>query len=128
MPESRVDAAASVLPARSSTSWAKMCRADRLTASRGRSAVPLTFLRTRRCRRARKDVRTVVCPRPLVLVADMSYFPAFPTLRRMCSPEYRRPLPLYGSGLRSLRMLRSEEHTSELQSLRHLVCRRLLEK
>src|SRR5947199_4422829 len=26
------------------------------------------------------------------------------------------------------RMLRSEEHTSELQSLRHLVCRLLLEK
>src|SRR5437899_8660175 len=28
----------------------------------------------------------------------------------------------------SLRILRSEEHTSELQSLRHLVCRLLLEK
>src|SRR5947199_6568216 len=27
-----------------------------------------------------------------------------------------------------LRILRSEEHTSELQSLRHLVCRLLLEK
>src|SRR5205814_10192461 len=27
-----------------------------------------------------------------------------------------------------LGLLRSEEHTSELQSLRHLVCRRLLEK
>src|SRR5437899_11166354 len=27
-----------------------------------------------------------------------------------------------------LRLLRSEEHTSELQSLRHLVCRLLLEK
>src|SRR5262245_65021330 len=27
-----------------------------------------------------------------------------------------------------LKMLRSEEHTSELQSLRHLVCRLLLEK
>src|SRR5262245_63518455 len=29
---------------------------------------------------------------------------------------------------RSLRIPRSEEHTSELQSLRHLVCRLLLEK
>src|SRR5205814_10539904 len=29
---------------------------------------------------------------------------------------------------RRLRRLRSEEHTSELQSLRHLVCRLLLEK
>src|ERR1035438_9555958 len=28
----------------------------------------------------------------------------------------------------STRMIRSEEHTSELQSLRHLVCRLLLEK
>src|ERR1035441_4976565 len=31
-------------------------------------------------------------------------------------------------GLRAQRLLRSEEHTSELQSLRHLVCRLLLEK
>src|SRR5947199_6583721 len=44
----------------------------------------------------------------------------------------------YGSGLQHLRLppplvsrgggRRSEEHTSELQSLRHLVCRLLLEK
>src|ERR1700734_1318278 len=33
------------------------------------------------------------------------YLPAFPTLRRTCSPWYRMPLPLYGSGLRSFRML-----------------------
>src|SRR5262245_64141685 len=32
------------------------------------------------------------------------------------------------TGLRNRRWLRSEEHTSELQSLRHLVCRLLLEK
>src|SRR5258705_2160410 len=32
------------------------------------------------------------------------------------------------SSLRSLIRPRSEEHTSELQSLRHLVCRLLLEK
>src|SRR5258705_601271 len=30
--------------------------------------------------------------------------------------------------LRGRKLLRSEEHTSELQSLRHLVCRLLLEK
>src|SRR5437899_8346549 len=39
--------------------------------------------------------------------------------------------PSVGKGLRDeLRdaLLRSEEHTSELQSLRHLVCRLLLEK
>src|SRR5262245_65366900 len=33
-----------------------------------------------------------------------------------------------GSGDRRRRLRRSEEHTSELQSLRHLVCRLLLEK
>src|SRR5437899_8145157 len=33
-----------------------------------------------------------------------------------------------GRGLRGGRWARSEEHTSELQSLRHLVCRLLLEK
>src|SRR5205814_5314146 len=39
--------------------------------------------------------------------------------------------PLCAAGARSaprLRKARSEEHTSELQSLRHLVCRLLLEK
>src|SRR5262245_63121487 len=33
-----------------------------------------------------------------------------------------------GAGIRSQDQFRSEEHTSELQSLRHLVCRLLLEK
>src|SRR5947199_4981021 len=34
-----------------------------------------------------------------------------------------------GCGIvRDVRIIRSEEHTSELQSLRHLVCRLLLEK
>src|SRR5258705_4812663 len=37
----------------------------------------------------------------------------------------RAPEPLRPSWLRTVR---SEEHTSELQSLRHLVCRLLLEK
>src|SRR5437899_4923514 len=36
--------------------------------------------------------------------------------------------PPGGSGTRCQRAPRSEEHTSELQSLRHLVCRLLLEK
>src|ERR1039458_5064290 len=37
---------------------------------------------------------------------------------------------IFGCGLSSYRRvaMRSEEHTSELQSLRHLVCRLLLEK
>src|SRR5262245_65212839 len=43
------------------------------------------------------------------------------------------PGPLFTSGVLSAQMIfeagtRSEEHTSELQSLRHLVCRLLLEK
>src|SRR5262245_66345920 len=45
--------------------------------------------------------------------------PASPTARSRLDrapPEHRR------------RPIRSEEHTSELQSLRHLVCRLLLEK
>src|SRR3954453_6620860 len=40
------------------------------------------------------------------------HLPAFPTLRRMCSPAYRTPLPLYGSGLRSLRMFAATSPTS----------------
>src|SRR5262245_65832788 len=54
--------------------------------------------------------------------------PIFPALRRRfafapAKPRRRRPL------LKPMRLCpRSEEHTSELQSLRHLVCRLLLEK
>src|SRR3954454_14664997 len=40
------------------------------------------------------------------------HLPAFPTLRRICSPAYRTPLPLYGSGLRSLRMFAATSPTS----------------
>src|SRR5262245_64303068 len=36
--------------------------------------------------------------------------------------------PSASRGRVEVRPIRSEEHTSELQSLRHLVCRRLLEK
>src|SRR5258705_8230836 len=35
---------------------------------------------------------------------------------------------VYGASLADMHQTRSEEHTSELQSLRHLVCRLLLEK
>src|SRR5215211_548257 len=44
--------AASVAPERSSMSWANIPRFERNTASRGRSAVPLTLARTRRRRRS----------------------------------------------------------------------------
>src|SRR5437899_11683433 len=42
--------------------------------------------------------------------------------------DERRGLELLDHRARDVRTLRSEEHTSELQSLRHLVCRLLLEK
>src|SRR6478735_8173294 len=38
-------------------------------------------------------------------VGSHGHLPVFPTLRRTTSPAYRTPLPLYGSGLRNLRML-----------------------
>src|SRR5947199_4500621 len=40
----------------------------------------------------------------------------------------RRPADVVDGAIEVLRCFRSEEHTSELQSLRHLVCRLLLEK
>src|SRR5262245_62784318 len=67
----------------------------------------------------------------------MAKFMLFPytTLFRSCSPQpwgqARRRRPLGHSGAcrkRRAQAFRSEEHTSELQLLRHLVCRLLLEK
>ena len=55
---------------------------------------------------------SVLVPLSFVPTADgHAYFPAFPTLRRTTSPEYRMPLPLYGSGLRSLRMFAATSPT-----------------
>src|SRR5580692_9022179 len=96
-----------------------MCRADRLTTSRGRVELPVIRLRTRRCRRTRSDADFCVRGRTpparrandLDFAPAMTYLPAFPTLRRICSPWYRTPLPLYGSGLRSLRMLAATSPT-----------------
>src|SRR5205814_8564996 len=51
--------------------------------------------------------------------------PSHPLFR----PSETRPFPLTSLRTgRSSSWMRSEEHTSELQSLRHLVCRLLLEK
>src|SRR5437016_10877650 len=44
------------------------------------------------------------------------------------SREHSRRRPRTGSGRRARTLSRSEEHTSELQSLTNLVCRLLLEK
>src|SRR5436853_1398435 len=49
-------------------------------------------------------------------------------VRRGARPPARYPTRHAGGHLDARPRLRSEEHTSELQSLRHLVCRLLLEK
>src|SRR5436189_5316888 len=50
-------------------------------------------------------------------VARDHFAPAFlPTLRRTYSPEYRMPLPLYGSGLRSARSLAAVSPSSALSA------------
>src|SRR3712207_7113451 len=51
--------------------------------------------------------------------------PLEPTVRRPPAPAPRRPSP---RGVEHLPHVRSEEHTSELQSRQYLVCRLLLEK
>src|SRR5437899_9434188 len=47
------------------------------------------------------------------------------TMYGLSSAIYTRDI---NKAFRAIRDIRSEEHTSELQSLRHLVCRLLLEK
>src|SRR5258705_2003984 len=42
--------------------------------------------------------------------------------------EYRKHVPMHLRQVAFLELNRSEEHTSELQSLRHIVCRLLLGK
>src|SRR5262245_63098503 len=53
-------------------------------------------------------------------------------LRKTLSPDFKRETPAARRDLKfqdgGKPRFRSEEHTSELQSLRHLVCRLLLEK
>src|SRR5437899_9904860 len=49
-------------------------------------------------------------------------------LKNLVTILFRFALHVFGDALRFTEDVRSEEHTSELQSLRHLVCRLLLEK
>src|SRR5437899_4077358 len=49
-------------------------------------------------------------------------------MTRLCSSGSMRSSFCCSSSLMEVTAIRSEEHTSELQSLRHLVCRLLLEK
>src|SRR5262245_31929016 len=72
--------------------------------------------------RTRVRKSTGLCRWDFRLMPDGSRSPRHPD-------RLERPAPgTYTSSDRSLIMSRSEEHTSELQSLRHLVCRLLLEK
>src|SRR5205814_9276952 len=76
---------------------------------------------------------------PTVSLHDALPISCSPRTRGRCWPAPGRPASCSASGWRSSwgswgrrrrppRGPRSEEHTSELQSLRHLVCRLLLEK
>src|SRR4029079_10534196 len=92
----------------------------RNTARRGRSAEPASVRRIRSwrfCRAAAREATFVIVIVPSSLLRD--YFlppilPALPALRRMYSPEYRTPLPLYGSGLRVARTWAATWPTSSL--------------
>src|ERR1035441_3748832 len=97
-------------PAEQSKSW--FCRRRRRwSACRPLSfadAQAKTFLRSRAWRWSGRGFRLAICRE--------SRRPS--ATRTAAQAELSRPLPHW----------RSEEHTSELQSLRHLVCRLLLEK
>ncbi len=91
----RLPTAASVRPASSSMSWAKMCFRLLNTERRGRAAVPRTRCRTRRCRIFRPSTFTLVSTRRLYFFVVVVAAPAFlPTFRRMTSSTYFTPLPL----------------------------------
>src|SRR5262245_64725781 len=86
--------------------------------------------------RARQHLHSFPTRRSSDLLGSLSRPPAerfpprFPALQShgpAKSPK-SRPRVLLLLGRSYFRRHRSEEHTSELQSLRHLVCRRLLEK
>src|ERR1700727_3255596 len=119
MDSSNVDADASVRPTLSSTICTNRCRADRLTTRRGRSVLPVTFLRTRRWRRTRERVFFAVRgpTRPEAYSIDdlLAWVPAMTTYQpsRPCGgslhPGTARPWPCTGltfgacgSALRSL--------------------------
>src|SRR5262245_64644982 len=69
----------------------------------------------------RRPPRSTLFPYTTLFRARRS--PSRPCRRPPCYPR-----PPRSPRRRSARRARSEEHTSELQSLRHLVCRLLLEK
>src|SRR5205814_8866084 len=87
-------------------------------------ALPISvdLLRARvlaRARQRREDGQPLAGHREAVLAAEVGEFGQLALHDRSCASDLR-------TGSES--SVRSEEHTSELQSLRHLVCRLLLEK
>src|ERR1700679_1876605 len=96
---SRVEAEASVWPLVSSTICANMCREDRFTTSRGRCGLPVTFLRTRRCRLACAAARALRC-RPLRARADVAR--AARATWSSCSPSLLPSLPDLAANLLAL--------------------------
>src|SRR5436853_905141 len=88
-----------------------------------------TLFRSSRCQ-LRPSHRHVVMPTPLGGVNGLTSSSARETGSNAISPAMgvvTRPPPAGRDQCVPLQ-IRSEEHTSELQSLRHLVCRLLLEK
>src|SRR2546422_1346243 len=83
----------------------------------------------------RRPPRSTLFPYTTLFRSQSGHRPAGPgrtQKRERPVPHRRGPAAPVGSGphhyAESLRSLRSEEHTSELQSRLHLVCRLLLEK
>src|SRR5436853_1632474 len=75
----------------------------------------------------RSQVDVVEHTLPAALQREIDREPARRDMHRCGGLRRRRALRRH-RGLRGRHLGRSEEHTSELQSLRHLVCRLLLEK
>src|SRR5436853_3886317 len=61
-------------------------------------------------------------------IYTLSLHDALPIFAVPALPDWRDRGCAFGKSVRHDARRRSEEHTSELQSLRHLVCRLLLEK
>src|SRR3989441_8029387 len=77
-----------------------------------------------KCRRSWHTTLPVLSPRPKSSFGER--------MSPICSSRFPAPKkgfrPLKRRSIRAYRLTRSEEHTSELQSLAYLVCRLLLEK
>src|SRR5437016_10695966 len=93
-------------------------RRGRVVMTRGRSASSLSTARIRRHQSQKKLYRLSVSD---ISVDDI----AMPTAANRVPDDLQHLLPLTPA---VFFILRSEEHTSELQSLTNLVCRLLLEK